>query len=158
MIDKSSLRDAILAQLNADLDLQMRAALLARDEAISEESKAENKYDTHAQEAAYLAEGQARQATEIREAITLYQSISTTLITGPATIGACVRLTADGRTVNYFLGPRAGGLECDVEGEHVTVVTPSSPLGRQLLGARIGSMVTLPGRPKPVAHVISEIY
>ena len=46
-------------------DPALSAAALARDEAISEESRPENKYDTHSQEAAYLAEGQARLAGEI---------------------------------------------------------------------------------------------
>lgn len=158
MIDKNRLRAAILAQLAADLDLQTRAAHVARDEAISEESKAENKYDTHAQEAAYLAEAQARQAAEIQDSIAMYQSMSVTPVNGAVAVGACVRLTANGRAVDYFLGPRAGGLEIEVDGRSVTVVTPSSPLGRQLLGARIGSTVTLPGRPKPVVHEVSAIY
>ena len=56
-VNKSLLRDAILAQLRAKLALQTRAAWLARDEATNEESRAENKYDTRGQEAAYLAEG-----------------------------------------------------------------------------------------------------
>jgi transcription elongation GreA/GreB family factor len=158
MIDKTRLRAAILAQLSTDLDLQLRAAHVARDEAISEESKPENKYDTHAQEAAYLAEGQARQAAEIRESIALYQSMTVAPATDTAAVGACVRLTTSSRAVNYFLGPRAGGLEVEVDGEVVTVVTPSSPLGRQLLGARVGATVTLPARPQPVVHTVSAVY
>src|ERR1017187_233890 len=64
-VNKSAIREAIITQLRAELARQTSAALLARDEAISEESRAENKYDTHSQEAAYLAEGQARQAAAI---------------------------------------------------------------------------------------------
>ena len=63
MINRPALRAALLAQLQSDLDLQVRAAQLARDEATHEESRPESKYDTHAQEAAYLAEGQARAAS-----------------------------------------------------------------------------------------------
>ena len=66
-MDKSALRSSILRQLEADLALQTRAALTSRDEATSEESKAQNKYDTRGQEAAYLAEGQARLVAEIHE-------------------------------------------------------------------------------------------
>lgn len=158
MIDKAHLREAIVQQLAADLELQVRAATLARDEAISEESKPENKYDTHAQEAAYLAEGQARQAAELGESINLYQSLT---LPPPgaqmAAVGCLVGLTAGPRTVWYFLGPRAGGVEVDVDGERVTVVTPASPLGRQLLGARIGAAVTLPGRGKPVVYHVTSI-
>ena len=64
-MNKEALRDEICRRLRAQLSLQTGAAALARDEAISEESRPENKYDTHSQEAAYLAEGQARLAGEI---------------------------------------------------------------------------------------------
>ena len=67
--DDLRLREQILAQLRATLALQVNAAQLARDEAISEESRAENRYDTHSLEAGYLAEGQARQAGDIEEGI-----------------------------------------------------------------------------------------
>ena len=61
-VNKPALRAAILHELRQELARQTRAAEMARDEAISEESRAENKWDTHSQEAAYLAEGQAKLA------------------------------------------------------------------------------------------------
>ena len=75
-VQKSLLRDAILLQLRQELARQKTAAETSRDEAISEESRAENKWDTHSQEAAYLAEGQARLAAEIRASIELYTTLS----------------------------------------------------------------------------------
>ena len=56
-MNKTTVRNLIVAQLRAALELQTRAALLSRDEAISEESRPENQYDMRSQEAAYLAEG-----------------------------------------------------------------------------------------------------
>ena len=74
-VNKTSLRDTILRQLRQELARQTSAAAMARDEAISEESRAENKWDTHSQEAAYLAEGQAKLAAEIGTSIELYETI-----------------------------------------------------------------------------------
>ena len=74
-VNKSAIRDAILEHLRATLALQAGAAQLARDEAISEESRAESKYDTHGQEAAYLAEGQAKLAGEIETSLALYDGL-----------------------------------------------------------------------------------
>jgi hypothetical protein len=55
---------------------------------------------------------------------------------------------------HYFLGPARGGLTLPwAEGE-VTVITPTSPLGRQLLGQTIGATVTLPGRASPTRHTL----
>jgi transcription elongation GreA/GreB family factor len=41
------------------------------------------------------------------------------------------------------MGPRAGGTEFEYEGESYTVVTPTSPLGRAVMGKRAGDTVEL---------------
>jgi transcription elongation GreA/GreB family factor len=147
-LNKSALRDAILIQLRAELALQIGAAQLARDEAISEESRAESKYDTHSQEAAYLAEGQAKLAAEIEESLAHFSTLLLPSFAPESVIalGALVELGARGRSSWYFLGPRAGGLELQLDGRHILVLTPQSPLGRQLLGKRSGDIVQMPGR------------
>jgi len=159
-VNKLILRENILAQLRATLALQVKAAQLARDEATSEESRAENQYDTHSLEAGYLAEGQARQAAEIEESITI---ISALPLPGfppgaPIALGALAGiLDARGDTVLYFLCPRAGGLELSHEGRNVLVVTPQSPLGRQLLGRHAGDAVQLPGQKLAGAARIASV-
>ena len=144
-LKKSHLRDAILQQLQQELTRQTKAAEASRDEAISEESRAENKWDTHSQEAAYLAEGQARLAAEIGASIELYATLPLPDFTpdDAVALGALVELdsSAAGKRAWYFLGPRAGGLELEVDGRPILVLTPQSPLGRQLLGKRAGDVV-----------------
>jgi transcription elongation GreA/GreB family factor len=157
--DKTDLRAAIVARLQADLSLQTRAALSARDEATHEESRAENKYDTHSQEAAYLAEGQAKLAAEIEAGIALYSSLPLVDFTAADAIalGAVVELRARDRSTWYFLGPRGGGLELALGGKTILVLTPASPLGRQLLGRRVGEIVSPPGRGPVVPHHIESV-
>lgn len=158
-MDKAHLRTAIIEKISAELENITRAALAARDEATHEESKPENQYDMHAQEAAYLAEGQARLAAELNETLNLYQSLplSSWPAQAPVGIGAVVTLESGQRLARYFVGPRSGGLELTVDGEEITVVTPASPLGRQLLGAKINSLVQLPGRGGSVAYRVTRI-
>src|SRR5688572_29171889 len=117
--DKSRLRAQIIAQLQTDLSLQTRAAQLARDEATHEESRAENKYDTHSQEAAYLAEGQAKLAAEIESSVALYTSLPLPAFapSDPIAVGAVVELKASGTSTWYFLGPRSGGVELQTDGK-----------------------------------------
>lgn len=154
-MNKSSLRDAILERLRADLAQQTAAAQLARDEAISEESRPENKYDMHSQEAAYLAEGQARIAKDILEQIAQYTALPLPGFAPDAVIaiGAVVEVT--GAKTLYFVGPRSGGVEVTVEGRDFLVITPQSPLGRELVGRRAGDGIRLPGRggPQQIASV-----
>ncbi len=147
-MNKSAIRDAILEQLRAALALQAGAALLARDEAISEESRAESKYDTHGQEAAYLAEGQAKLAGEIETSLALYDGLALPAFPPESVIalGAVIELGTRTRSSWYFLGPRAGGIELCVAGRDILVLTPQSPLGRQFLGKRVGETVQMPGR------------
>jgi transcription elongation GreA/GreB family factor len=145
-MNKEALRHAICDQLRAQLALQTGAAALARDEAISEESRPESKYDTHSQEAAYLAEGQARMAGGIETDIA--RCLALKLPAGgdgsPAAMGSVLELERNGRSSWYFLAPAAGGLEVEHGGQKVLVLTPQSPLGRTLLGKRAGELVPLP--------------
>ncbi len=147
-MDKTRLRQAIIERINADLEIQTRAALMAHDEATHEESKAENQYDMHAQEAAYLAEGQAKLAAELIDSLALYQSMALPALTAaqPIGLGTVVTLNASGRKTHYFIGPRNGGIEITFEGTEIIVLTPQSPLGRLLVGRHVGDTVATPGR------------
>jgi len=147
-MDKTRLRQAIIERINAELEMQTRAALMARDEATHEESKPENQYDMHAQEAAYLAEGQAKLAAELQASIALYQGLALPVFTPtqPIGLGAVVTLDAAGRKTRYFIGPRNGGIEVNFEDTEIIVLTPQSPLGRLLVGRRVGDTVNIPGR------------
>jgi len=150
-VNKSELRAAILQQLQAELELQSKAAESSREEATSEESRAENKWDTHSQEAAYLAEGQARLATDIATSLEVYASLPLPDLRpdDAIVIGALIGLEAGGRRSWYFLGPRAGGLEFKVGDREVLLLTPLSPLGGQLLGRRVGDEVPSTGPAAP---------
>jgi hypothetical protein len=159
-MSKELLRTQILTRLAADLALQTAAARLARDEAISEESRAENKYDTHSQEAAYLAEGQARIATEINAAIAVYQALPLPDFSSgrPIALGALVETAVGQKHSWYFLGPRAGGLELNLpDGRNVLVLTPGSPLGRQLMGRRSGENIAPPAPGTAAPQLILQV-
>ena len=160
-VNKSLFRDAILAQLRQELARQTSAAELSRDEATSEESRAENKWDTHSQEAAYLAEGQAKLAAEIQASLELYATLPLPDF-GPndqIALGAIVQLDAaiDAGHTWYFIGPRAGGLQLFLDGREILVVTPQSPLGRQLLGRRVGDSIQSPSRGTSARQQILSI-
>jgi transcription elongation GreA/GreB family factor len=158
-MNKEDLRRQILGHLQAELDTQIKAAHLAHDEATNEESRAESKYDTHSQEAAYLAEGQARLANEATESIRLFQSIPLPSfnLEDPIALGALVELTAADRSTWYLLGPRAGGLELKLpQGATALLITHQSPMGRQLLGKSVGQQVQGVGRDKSL-HLIRQV-
>lgn len=154
---KEPLRAAVLAALEAELARQTHAALDARDESISEESRAENKYDTHAQEAAYLAEGQARLATELTAALAAWRALR---FPEPghdrAQLGSLVTLSAGKREDLLLLGPTNGGLLIPSPTDparEITVVTPGSPIGRALLGRAVGDVLPPPRKGAPAPRI-----
>ncbi len=142
---KRALLDAILARLQAELDLLTQAALATHAEATDEENKAEDKYDTRGLEASYLAHGQSKAAEEAAQAVAQFQALPVRAL-GPADpigLGAVVTVAAGGPPVHYFVGPRAGGTEIVHEGRTLLLITPQSPLGRQLMGRSAGERFIL---------------
>ncbi len=158
-MDKSALIRSVISQLEAELSVQTEAALGSKDEATNEESRAEDKYDMRSQSAAYLAAGQAKIASEIASAIAAWRTLSPRAF-GPAdaiAAGALITLEANGRRAAFLMGPQSGGLEAR-DGVHAaTVVTATSPLGRQLLGRRAGDTVKISDRLGPVAHLVAAV-
>ncbi|MGH7997187.1 MAG: GreA/GreB family elongation factor [Opitutaceae bacterium] len=155
-MDKRKLIAAIVAQLEAERGVIVAAAQSAREEATDPESKQEGQYDMRGQAAAYLAEGQARLAAELAEAIAAFRALPADPLHAGASagLGSFVVLETAGKAQAYFLGPSRGGLEVAIEGASVLVITPASPLGRQMLGRRAGDPVPLL-RPGAAACVLS---
>ena len=137
---KTTLIKKIVARLKENLAVLDKAAQSSRAEATHESSKAESKYDTRGLEAGYLASGQARQAREILESIKIYETLQPRdFAAGEATdLTALVELEMDGTRSFFFIGQKNGGLEIEHAGQEITVITPQSPLGEQLMGKNAG--------------------
>ncbi len=152
-MNKHTLVEKIIAQLAAELEAYARSARAAHAEATHEQSKAENKYDTRGLEASYLARGQSRQAAETEEARRQFAAIEVRAFGSGEGIdvGALIEIEGRGGRTCYFLGPRAGGTEIEHEGREVLVITPQSPLGRQLIGRKQGESwpLELGGKSSP---------
>lgn len=158
-VNKTEVLNRIVARLGEDLALYFRAAKSAAFEATDEQSKAENKYDTRGLEASYLARGQSRQAAETEAAIGQFQVLAGRAFgeKDPIDVGALVEIK--GRQARdrawYFVGPSMGGTEVVEDGEEITVITPQSPLGQQLMGKISGAKVKLPsGEERKIGGVL----
>ncbi|CAH2030085.1 transcription elongation factor GreAB [Trichlorobacter ammonificans] len=138
---KQQLVAAIIARLEADLALFTAAALHAHHAATHEECQPDNKYDTTALEASYLAQGQANRAQEIRQALEAYRSLELQTFDAdtPLRLSALVTLEdEEGRERRLFIGPRAGGMKLAAPEGEIVVITPAAPLGKRLLGLTMG--------------------
>lgn len=144
-MNKKLVLQKVIAHLTHELERYHRAARAAFEEATDEHNKSENKYDTRGLEASYLARGQARQVAETEQAIAQFMSLTLQAL-GPAdqiALGAYVELERGKDKTQYFIGPCAGGMEVSHAGRDIVVITPQSPLGRQLIGRREGDLLKL---------------
>ena len=145
MFNKASIVEKIIATLSAELEGYARSAKAARDYAADDQCKAENKYDTRGLESSYLSNGQSRQAAEVMHAMQQYESLVVRDFAPeePINVGALLELKRKGKRLLYFLGPSAGGTEIESEGSEVFVITPQSPIGRQLIGRKCGERLPI---------------
>jgi len=130
---------AIREVLQIELDAMARANVLARDEATT--NKPENKYDTRALEASYLASAQVDRMVDLKQLIGFYEVLVPTEL-GAVQVGALVQLEDDRGSRWVFIAPHGGGKRVVVGAEEVTVLTPRSPLGRALAGLGVDDEAT----------------
>ena len=143
-MNKELIRAGIMATLAADLETFLEAAKRAHEAATHAECLPDNKHDTTALEASYIAQGQANRAGELRLALESYRSLTLQEFddTTPIRLTALITLEdEEGNLRTVFLGPQAGGLRIPFDGREITVVTPASPLGSSLLGKSVDDEV-----------------
>jgi transcription elongation GreA/GreB family factor len=147
-MNKINLVRIIIEQLTHDLAVQFNAALAAHEASTHEENIPDNKYETLALEASYVAQGQANRAQEIRRALEAYKQLTLGKFNDESVIGltALVTLAGSESTIRtFFIGPLEGGMKLldDLTGIEIMVITPASPLGKNLIGLGVGDMVRL---------------
>ena len=136
-IDKQTLVTLIVSALEKELNQAISAANEAHSAAVDDQSVAETQYDTLAIEASYLAEGHSRRVQELQTAINDYSILSLLDFNEDSEIAltALVQLSKDTPDNHwFFIGPAAGGFRCLLSKQHITVITPKSPMGLALLG------------------------
>lgn len=136
VIDKQALVTLIINELKQAFNQAISAANEAHAAAVDEQSIAETQYDTLAIEASYLAEGQSKRVIELQAAINAYQTLHIINFdeNKPIALTALVQLAKDNPNKHwFFIGPAAGGFRCILSEQHITVITPQSPMGLALL-------------------------
>lgn len=137
---KHELLTTIISTLEADQALFFQAARRAHEAATHDECQPDNKYDTTALEASYIAQGQANRAQEIKLALDAYRNLTLLDFDDETPIRLTALITLEDEAGNQrrlFLGPHAGGMKISAPEGEIVVITPSSPLGRNLIGRQL---------------------
>lgn len=135
-LSKHTLKAGLLAQLEEALATARSAHKAAVEGATHAEARPENDKDTRGLEQSYLARGVAQRAAELEAAVVAIASWQPRAFAEDAQIaaGALVAVDDDGRVRRFLIAGHGGGLSLP---GGVTVVTPTSPIGRALLGRRV---------------------
>jgi transcription elongation GreA/GreB family factor len=141
-MDKAALQRELIAILEAALATARASHAAAIEGSTHEEARAENDKDTRGLEQSYLARGQAQRVAELEVAIAETTALALRTFTEamPIAMSALVTVEENGVEQRYFVAGHGGGA---VLAGGVQVVTPSSPIGRALLGRRIDDEIEL---------------
>ncbi|MEX1117766.1 MAG: hypothetical protein WEB60_03135 [Terrimicrobiaceae bacterium] len=145
-MNKTHILALVLDKLRQEMESRRKVSRLTREQGNDPESQAKSKYDTLSIEENYLADGLAQmalssaQAIEALEGLKLHDFAEDEAIS----LGALVELEFSEAREWFFLAPSGGGTEVTLDGSEITVITPESPLGSQLLGARPGARIKAP--------------
>ena len=144
-LDKEAVREAMLRELDRRIHAMTESVHATREGATHEESRPENDKDTRGLEASYLARGQAQRVVDLESDRVALQHLDLRRVGADEAIepGALVEIEVDGEPQTLLLALRGGGLRVEMGDDSVQVVTPSSPVGASLVGARVGESFEL---------------
>jgi transcription elongation GreA/GreB family factor len=157
--DKNAVRLALELELSRTLETMAKAARASHQGAVHEDSRAEGDKDMRSTEQSYLARGQAMRVEDIAEQLQRLQATALPSFDDDAPLAAfaLVVLEIEGQPRVFFIVPYGGGAVLSVDGTEVTVITPSSPVGRALLGRRVGEDFELVQRGQARGCVIAAV-
>lgn len=161
LAEKTALFAQLVADLERDLASMVEAARATHEAATHPEAKPENDKDTRGLELGYLAAGQSARATEQQRALTALRTIVPRSFsrTDAADVSAVVTIVDDDSDVvsHSLLAPLGGGQRLSIGTVAVQVVSPGAPLGKALLGKRVGDSVELVLGGKPRSFTVQAI-
>jgi transcription elongation GreA/GreB family factor len=145
-MDKQFLVKQLADQLRDSAAVARRAEKAAADEARDGATASEKRENARvSQEYSSLARGQGQRAEKVLAELKMLEDFRPTRLPsrGPIALGSIVEVedNAVGRT--FFLAPVGAGLELSGPGGDgfLSVVTPVSPIGKAVLGRRVGDNV-----------------
>ena len=144
--NKEQLISSCVEKLRHDLSSLETAVREAHESATDEENIPENKYDTLALEASYLAEGQSRRLEELKGSVSLFENMTLVEFDERTKISLSALVTIEseeGEERTVFLANEGGGLNLEWQGRTVTVMTPQTPIAQAVLGQYLGDYIEI---------------
>jgi len=140
---KQEVLKLIIKHLEEDIAISAQAVAMARDTATHNDCLGSSKYETMGLEASYLAQGQGTRLLELERSLAYFKQINL-VHASSIMLNSYIELKSDDDKVSYFwLSADEGGLKISYNKKNITIITPKSPLGSQLMGKNIDDVCEL---------------
>ena len=144
-MDKKQIANTILAMLEQNLVVAKKERDVAQQEANSHIGAMESRYDTFKEEAQYLVSACNRQIEALNMDIANLSSfiINSSLLiekSSKISVGSFVKIIDDEKVFCIFILPVGGGLETEIDGEKVKILTVKAPMIKAILGKTCGEV------------------
>jgi transcription elongation GreA/GreB family factor len=147
-MDKAFMIEQLAQRIRASAQVALReheaAAIEAREGATPDEKRADGRV---ALEFSQLAGAQGRRAQAALDDVALLASFAPGRPGAQVSVGSILEIEDGDQGRTLFLAPVGAGIELTMpDGDgYVTVVTPASPLGKAVLGCRLGDTIEVAG-------------
>jgi transcription elongation GreA/GreB family factor len=140
--DKAALHGELVTKLQADLQTAVAAQRLTAEGVTHPDARSDGSKDMRATEASYIARGQALRAETLESELARVRAMPVRPFGANDAVALSALVTVDDgeQRQQVFVAPGGGGTRL---GAGVQVITPSSPLGKAIVGARLGDFVEL---------------
>ncbi len=161
-MDKRFLVEQLMERLRESATVARRASQAAADVARDGATPAEKREDARvALEFGSLAKGQTERAARVAAEISKLDVFRPGAIppTGAITVGAIVEVEDESLGRTFFLAPVGAGIELTGPGGDgfLSVVTPMSPVGRAVIGKKVGDTVEVTVENEPREWTITYV-
>ena len=157
-LSKEAVLKGFIEKFKAELASLVQSAKAAHLAATHEESKAEDRHDTFAIEASYLAAGQAVRVAELESTILEFENyLSGGTSHAQIRLGTFFSYCLDGKIQHAFVSTHGGGSKIQLGNSMIQVLSLQSPLGEALEGAKLNEEIEFEVRGTEKTYQILSI-
>jgi transcription elongation GreA/GreB family factor len=161
-MDKQFLVAQLVERLRESAQVARKAGEAAAEEARAGATPAEKREDGRvAMEYAGLARGQNERASRTAAEVSLLETFRPRPLPAraPIALGAVVEVEDGSLGRTFFLAPVGAGVELTGPGGdgYLSVVTPASPVGKAVMGRRVGDTIEVVVKGEPLEWAITFV-
>jgi len=158
IMDKRKVIEQVVKKLKKEIEIGKKASKEAFDTATDDEAYSDGKYDTRSLEASYLAGGQAQIVKELGDALQGFNLLKAQQFIQPPSkqvgLGSLLEIQSKSGSSWYIIGPGGGGIEVEVDGCLVTILTLYSPFGEAVASKQTGEIIELPNVKAEILKIV----